>query len=122
MAFKKGDPKPEGSGRKKGAKPSRKTLLRGLDAAGFDITAHFLDLMKSTEGKDVCEACGEASIRFVDPILKLRILKEIARYTQPAAPKEEPDPDPPKPTEPQAPAGFTPLSREELVKALKNPQ
>jgi len=72
MAFKKGDPRPPGSGRKKATGNHPKTLRKGLADRGFDITQQFLDLLAVT----------------TDPKDRLQILKTIAQYTQ-VAPKEE---------------------------------
>ncbi len=94
MPFIKGQPKPPGSGRKKGSRPSPRTLRRGLQEVGFDLTEEFLKLYES--------AAEDAALRF-------QILKEIAKYTQPPAPSEDDDQPSPEESLPDDPTALLAL-------------
>lgn len=109
--FQKGQPKPPGSGRKKGSTSSFKTIRKALEEHGFDITTELLSLFEDAyETKE-----------------KLEILKVLARYSQPT-PKAEtnpaPPPDPPEPgrsdptPKPEAP-DLRGLSSKELVERIR---
>lgn len=70
--FKKGDPKPANSGRRKGSKNAMKSLRKSLGDKGFDLGDELVKLLKNSE--------QEAT--------KLNILKLIAQFTQ-TQPKTE---------------------------------
>lgn len=109
--FQKGQPKPPGSGRKKGSKPAVKTIRKALEEAGFDLTEELLLLYRtSPEVKE-----------------KLDILKVLARYSQPTPKAEQPPPPPPpEPPEPEPepepkpePISLRGLSSKELADRIR---
>lgn len=70
MPFKKGDPKPANSGRRKGQRnkrPSLKALKEAILETGFDTAEEMVELYHRAE----------------DEATKLKILDLILRYTQP---------------------------------------
>lgn len=80
MAFQRGEPRPPGSGRKKGQKnkrPTLKSLQAAICDAGFDTGQELVTLYREAE----------------DEVTRLKVIELVLKYTQPlpAKPTVEPD-------------------------------
>lgn len=108
MGFKKGDPKPPGSGRKKGT-PNKKKLLKVVDILAekdLNPVVEILKLMNSLDSK------GKPAL---SPSMKITAWFDLLSYCQ-AKPKEvEAEKDPLNPED------YEEVSSADLLKLVKKP-
>lgn len=106
MTFRKGDPKPEGSGRKKG-QPNRSSLrlIDDLEEAGVNLVAEYVAAAKKLKTPEATLAAFERLFRHIYPVLK-----EIE------APPNDPEQEIPKP--PPAALSLPSASPQQIIGAV----
>ena len=68
MAFKKGDPKPENSGRKKGTKNKKNLgVQERLEQKGINCIDEILEIARTTEDEQIRFQCYKELLKYVYP-------------------------------------------------------